>query len=201
VASDIPPESLESFLGRLADGSPTPGGGAAVAMTAAAAAALVSMVTRVTLAKSSSGPALVEIARAADRCRATVLALMDEDAKAYGAVIEALRASGGLVDSAAVAALIRATATPLDVARTSRTVLELAADVAPTVRPSARSDLSVAVTLAAAALEGATRTARENLEHIVDGGFVATVDRELAELLAAGDKACDRARAALGGSS
>lgn len=167
-------------------------------MTAAAAAALVAMVTRVTLARAADGARLIEIARSADRCRATVLALMDEDAKAYGAVMDALKASGGRVDSAAVAALIRATTTPLDVARASRAVLELAADVAPVVRPATRSDLSVAVTLAAAALTGSVRTARENLAHIVNGSFVETVDRELGELVAGGGQAEKRARAALG---
>lgn len=198
---DVTPESLESFLGRLADGSPTPGGGAAVAMTAAAAAALVAMVTRVTLARAADGARLIEIARAADRCRVSALAVMDEDAKAYGAVVEALKATGGRVDSAVVAALIRATTTPLDVARASRAALDLAADVAPVVRPATRSDLCVAITLAAAALAGSVRTARENLVHIVDATFVEAVDRELAELVAGGAQAQDRARVALGDAS
>lgn len=196
--ADPAPESLESFLGRLADGSPAPGGGAAVAMTAATAAALVAMVTRVALARAVDGPELVDIARAADRCRATVLALMDEDAQAYGAVVEALKASGGLVDSAAVAALIRATTPPLDVARASRTVLDLAARVAPVIRPATRSDLGVAITLAAAALAGAVRTARQNLARIVNASFVEAVDRELAELVAGAEQAQERAEAVLG---
>lgn len=195
---DTAPESLESFLGRLADGSPTPGGGAAVAMTAAAAAALVAMVTRVALARAADGAKLIDIARAADRCRATVLSLMDDDAEAYGAVVEALKASGGLFDSAAVAALIRATAPPLDTARASRTILDLAADVAPVIRPATRSDLGVAITLAAAALSGAVRTARQNLTRIVNASFVETVDRELGELVAGAEDAQKRAQAVLG---
>jgi formiminotetrahydrofolate cyclodeaminase len=187
---------IESFLGRLAEGSPTPGGGAAVALVTATAAALVAMVARVALARADDAE-LREIADAADRARRQALALVSEDADAYAAVVAARR--GG--DPSSAAALTRATEAPLAVARTSGTVLDLAATLAPRARPATRSDLRVAVGLAHATLHGAADTARANLHDVDDRAFVERVESELTRIVERGDAARLRSHTTVGGGS
>lgn len=197
VARDIPAASLESFLGRLADGSPTPGGGAAAALATATAAALVAMVARVAVARTDEA-SLHEIIDAADRCRRQALALVSEDAQAYAAVVAARRASEGRLDAPVTAALTRATEAPLAVARASGALLELAAALAQRARPATRSDLGVAIALAHATLHGAAQTARANLHDVADGAFAERVESELARIVETGDAARVRALAVFG---
>lgn len=192
---DIPSASIASFLDRLADGSPTPAGGSAIALVTATAAALVAMVARVAVARTGEA-AVREIVEAADRCRRQALALVTEDANAYAAVIDARRAGTG-VD----AALTRATETPLLLARTSGLVLELAASLAPHARPATRSDVGVAVALAHATLHGAAQTARANLHDVADDAFAERVESELARIVDSGEAARLRVHAAFGGES
>jgi len=175
--------SLEGFLAALAEGTPTPGGGAAVALTVAIAAALVGMVARVTLRKGAD--ATVEsLADSADRRRAEALAGVGEDADAYAAVVRARRAGS---PEAFAAALVRATDAPLAVARVAHDVLALAATLAPVARRSARSDLAVGADLAAGALDGAARTVRANLGELGDRPYVTRVGDEITKLLADAD--------------
>lgn len=199
LARDVAAGSIESFLARLADASPTPAGGAAVALATATAAALVAMVARVALARTDEAP-LRDIADAADRARRQALALVSEDAEAYAAVVAARRARDGR-DAAFAAALTRATEAPLAVARTSGMLLDLAAALAPRARPATRSDLGVAVALAHASLHGAAQTARANLHDVADGGFVERVEAELARIVETGDAARARVQASVGAAS
>ena len=192
---DIGSASIESFLDRLADASPAPAGGSAIALVTATAAALVAMVARVAAARTDEA-AVRDIVDAADRCRRQALALVTEDANAYAAVIAARRAGAG-VD----AALTRATETPLALARASGVVLDLAASVAPHARPATRSDVGVAVALAHATLHGAAQTARANLHDVADDRFAERVESELARLVDTGDAARLRVHAAFGATS
>lgn len=171
--------SLEIFLTRLADGSPTPGGGAAVALAAATAAALVAMVARVTLKRAEGDRWLADIAVTADRMRERALAGVSADAAAYTDVMRARRTG---VPEDLQAALVRATEAPLGMARLAHEVLDLAATLAPRARPTALSDLAVAAALAAAAIDGAAQTVRANLTDITDRAWASVVDHELRRL-------------------
>ena len=170
------PETIEAFLARLADGAPTPGGGAAAALVAAVAAALVGMVCRVTARRSPSSR-VEDIARAADRCRERATALIEEDARAYGGVVEARRAPR----AAKTCALLAATRVPLDVARVADEVLKLAEDVAPSAATSAMSDLLVSATLAHAAVESAATTAKTNLKTMEKSDATLLMEEEITQ--------------------
>jgi formiminotetrahydrofolate cyclodeaminase len=192
---DIAATTVEAFLDRLADASPTPAGGSAVALVTATAAALVAMVARVALARTDAA-AVREIVADADRCRRQALGLASQDVEAYTALVTARRAGAGVAG-----ALAHATETPLAVARASGLVLDLAAALAPHARPATRSDLGVAVALAHATLHGAAQTARANLHDVPDGTFAERVESELARIVDTGEAARVRVHAAFGAGS
>src|SRR5690348_2467606 len=84
--------SLEQFLDALGSSAPTPGGGAASALAGALAAALAEMVAQLTVGRPKY--AAVEeraqtVLRETQRLRSKLLALVDEDAQAYGGVAAA----------------------------------------------------------------------------------------------------------------
>jgi len=177
-------ETLEEFLARVASEAPTPAGGAVAALTVAASAALVAMVGRVTLARE---PGAAEVARetveTADRLRLAATELGIEDSAAYTRLLEARR-QGPAERSAAVAtALRRATDVPVAITRAARNVLAAAARLTEVARVSTLSDLSVATTLAWAALEAGAVTARSNLAVSEDEGYARDGVTELARLI------------------
>ena len=81
-------EPVRGFLDQLAARTPTPGGGGAAAVTGAMAAGLVAMAARFSATRL---PDAGELADQADELRRRLAQLADEDARAYAAVLEALR--------------------------------------------------------------------------------------------------------------
>jgi len=177
-------ETLEEFLARVASEAPTPAGGAVAALTVAASAALVAMVGRVTLARE---PGAAEVARetveTADRLRLAATELGIEDSAAYTRLLEARRQDPAERSAAVATALRRATDVPVAITRAARNVLAAAARLTEVARVSTLSDLSVATTLAWAALEAGAVTARSNLAVSEDEGYARDGLTELARLI------------------
>ena len=188
--------SLSAFLGALASGAPVPGGGAAAALCGALAAALAAMVGRVAIArdavKADEASVLVE---KADQLAGRLSALVGEDVRAYEGVVVAGRSNEGA--GAVQRALVRATETPLMMARGCRDVLVLSEALAADARPRTVSDLGVAAALAWGALEAAVLTVRANLADVTDAGFVRATERELMDLLAEAGASRERTTATL----
>ena len=111
-------------------------------------------------------------------------------------MIEARRVPDEERPHAVRTALVRATEVPVEIARAAGRVLALCDRLAPSARASTVSDLGVAVTLAAAALEGAALTARVNLRDLDDPAFVSRTQAMLAKLVE--DAAVTRHRLAAG---
>jgi len=189
-------DRLEGFLDRLASEAPTPGAGAATALTAAASAAVVAMVCRVTARRTAPSDDLAQIDQEAETLRARLTALVREDADAFAAVIEARRAPAERRPQAVRAALVRATEVPVEIASAAQRILALCDRLVMSARASTVSDLGVAVILAAAALEGAALTARVNLRDLDDPAFVSRSRAVLAKLVE--DAAVTRQRLAQG---
>jgi formiminotetrahydrofolate cyclodeaminase len=198
--------TIREFLGVLAAGRPTPGGGSAAALAGAAAAALVCMVARITLAKPR--PAVAEarlqaILALAGDLQVRLTALVESDALAYERVLAAYRLPRDNAqaqderDAAIQAAFSHAADVPLETARASAEVLHLAAEAAELGLPTAASDAAVAALLAHAALQGAALNVAVNLEILRDAEFVAQADRTLDELLSPGQAAVRRALTAV----
>jgi formiminotetrahydrofolate cyclodeaminase len=155
--------TVERFLTALAAREPAPSGGAAAAFACAFAAALVEMAASLTVADGPLPVAAMGERAAAIRSTATRLA--DEDAAAYGRVIEALRAprhDAGR-DERVTEALSRAADAPLAIAECAAEAAELAAAVAHGGNPNLRGDALTGALLAEAAALGAVRLVEINL--------------------------------------
>jgi formiminotetrahydrofolate cyclodeaminase len=157
-------ESLERFLGTLGSSAPTPGGGAASALVGALAAALAEMVARLTVGRPKY--AAVEeraqtVLREAQRLRNELLALVDEDARAYGGVAAAYALPKGTDDErrardeAVQVSLQKAMQPPLRIMEHSCDVLRLAGEIAVIGNPTVASDAGCAALLGEAAARAA----------------------------------------------
>lgn len=162
--------SLAAFADALASDSATPGGGSASALAGALAASLVAMVAHMT-------EGLEAVAAEADAAREELLALVDEDARAFDQVMAAFRLPKETdADKAARSAAIQrgyeaATEPPARLCARALRVLELAAEVAARGNPNAVSDAGVAALLAHGALQGAALNVRINVGSIRDEAF------------------------------
>jgi formiminotetrahydrofolate cyclodeaminase len=141
--------SLERFLEVLGSDAPTPGGGAAGAVSGAIGAALIAMVGRLTVGKPGFEDvddrmrALIE---KADAARLAFLALADRDAHAFDGVMAAFKMpKGSDEDKAARSTAIQAgyegaASVPLEIAQAAVELMELAEDATAMGNPQAASD-------------------------------------------------------------
>lgn len=168
AASSISTQSVDAFLESLAAKRPTPGGGAAAAITGATAAATAGMVVSYSLGKKSLA-AYEEQNRNAmlrlSRTRRMFLQLGDEDAEGYGT----LNALWGLEkdDPARVEhwdrAVLGAITPPRAMLALSLELLRLNASLVGTTNTQLASDLGVAGVLAQAAARCAGWNVRINI--------------------------------------
>lgn len=153
--------TVAGFLEVLGSDAPTPGGGAAGAISGATGAALIAMVGRLTVGKKGFED-LEERMRAlverADAARSSFLSLADRDAHAFDGVMAAFKLPKGTDGekaerSAAIqAGYEQAASVPLEIARAAVDLLELAEDATAMGNPQAASDgLSAAAHLSNAA--------------------------------------------------
>lgn len=184
--------TLGGFTEQLASAEPVPGGGSASAVAGSMAAALLAMVSRLSVDRPKYADYAATHARAlgvADAARTTLLALADEDARAYAAFGAARklpretdheqRAREEATRSAArVAAEV-----PLAVVREcARVVYEVEA-MAGRSNLNASSDLEVAARLATAAARGAAANVLINLPMVGDEAYAGVLTAEVDDLL------------------
>ncbi len=191
IESHLTGSTEDSFLDRLADGAPTPGGGSAAAHSGAMAAALVAMVGRLTMGKKKYAD-VEDRAKAivwqADILRGDMEAAVIEDARAFDGVMKALRMSkdSDAEKAARLEALERATIqageVPLTVAKKSAEVLELAAEISSIGNTNALSDAGVAGSLAIAAIQSAALNVKVNGSGLADKDLASRWLKELSEL-------------------
>ena len=170
-------QSIGTWLGALSSDAPTPGGGAAAGVAAATGAALIAMVGRLTVGKAGFEDVdarMNDLVDRADRDRADFLRLADEDAKAFESVMasfklpketDAEKASRTLAIQDAYEA---AAAVPLDLAKRSVDLMEVAEDATALGNPHAASDGYSAGTLLFAAALAALANVRINAAGLKD---------------------------------
>jgi formiminotetrahydrofolate cyclodeaminase len=199
--------SLAQFAEMLGSREPTPGGGCAAALAGALAAALAAMVARTTAGSkkfADRAERMTGIAVEADRLRADLLALVDEDARAFNQVTAAFRMPKETPEQQAARsqaiqeAYQAAVAPPMKVCTQSLRVLELALQVAEHGNPSAASDAGVGALLAATALEGGALNVRINLGSIQDQAFREAHVERVRAAQSQGRALRDKALAAVG---
>jgi glutamate formiminotransferase/formiminotetrahydrofolate cyclodeaminase len=166
---------VESFIEQLAAPTATPGGGSAAAASGAMAAGLASMVASMSRGKKAYLNYESQLSEAIARLtqiREELKAAIDADAESYNVVMKAYKsakssdgnASDG--DAAISSALKQATSVPLGVAERVVEVAKIAANLKPITKPNMKSDLTTAIALAKAALEGALANVEINLDSL-----------------------------------
>ncbi|MCV7734538.1 cyclodeaminase/cyclohydrolase family protein [Micrococcus luteus] len=193
-------ESIESYLGRLASGEPTPGGGATGALAVAEGAGLLAMAARFSAAE--------EDARSSEGLIVACLGLADGDERGFGAVAEAFGLPRDTPEarsrrSAAIqAALAEAVRPPRGIVDAAERALDLAERVLDAANPNVLSDVGAALGCIRGGLTAATVTLETNLGPLRDEGLegVLRTDVDRADrLVARADALLGRVRAAVTG--
>ncbi|MCV7594703.1 cyclodeaminase/cyclohydrolase family protein [Micrococcus luteus] len=193
-------ESIESYLGRLASGEPTPGGGATGALAVAEGAGLLAMAARFSAAE--------EDARSSEGLIAACLGLADGDERGFGAVAEAFGLPRDTPEtrsrrSAAIqAALAEAVRPPRGIVDAAERALDLAERVLDAANPNVLSDVGAALGCVRGGLTAAAVTLETNLGPLRDEGLegILRTDVDRADrLVARADALLGRVRAAVTG--
>ncbi len=184
--------TIKAFLEQVAASEPVPGGGSVAALCAGLAASLAEMVGLLTVGRRADEALDREMNDLVARARALRTELtraVDQDAEAYGKVMQAYRMPKGtdeekrLRSSAIQEALKEAARVPLAVAHMAVDTLELAAVGVNKGNKNAVTDGLVGSFVARSALMGAVANVRINLQSITDDEFVrkARADTEALE--------------------
>ena len=185
---------VEPFIEQLAAPTATPGGGSAAAASGAMAAGLAGMVASMSRGKkayvqheSQLSEAIARLAQLREELKSAI----DADGESYNAVIKAHKAAKESSDASRMIAnaLQRATNVPLRVAECAAEVERIAASLRPITSPNMSSDLTTAIALARAAVEGALANVEINLASLQPGtpedeAFVSDARRRAAALKA-----------------
>ncbi|MGB8013687.1 MAG: cyclodeaminase/cyclohydrolase family protein, partial [Terriglobales bacterium] len=155
----------------------------------AMAAGLASMVASMSRGKKAYLQYESQLSEAIARLsqlREELKAAIDADAESYNVVMKAYKSAkelGGNAndgDAAINAALKQATSVPLGVAERVVEVAEIAAKLKPITNPNMKSDLTTAIALAKAALEGALANVEINLDSLKDEVFASETRKRAA---------------------
>jgi glutamate formiminotransferase / formiminotetrahydrofolate cyclodeaminase len=179
---------IEPFIEQLAAPTPTPGGGSASAAAGAMAAGLATMVASMSRGKKAylqyEGQLSAAIASLAP-LREQLKAAIDADAKSYNSVLKAYktaRADEKSSDALIESALKKATAVPLAVGENSLEVSRIVKLLEPITNPNMKSDLTTALALAEASINGALANVNINLASLRDEAFAAEVRQRTARI-------------------
>jgi glutamate formiminotransferase / formiminotetrahydrofolate cyclodeaminase len=176
---------VEPFVEQLAAPTATPGGGSAAAASGAMAAGLANMVASMSRGKKAYLQHEKQLSEAIARLsvlREELKAAIDADAESFNTVMKAYKQAkesadaDGIVDTA----LRQATGVPLSVAEKSREVARIAETLGPITNPNMKSDLTTAIALAGAAIQGALANVEINLESMKDQQFVSETRKRAA---------------------
>jgi len=202
MTAAIKDNKIEEFLDALASQAATPGGGGAAAIIGAMGAALVSMVCNLTIGKKKYADVeadMKDVLGKAEALRLRLTAMIEDDAKAFDAVMGAYGMAKetdqqkAARDKAIQAGLKLATDVPLACARAAREVIDLAAIAADKGNLNVISDAGVGVLAAYAALRSAALNVFTNARMITDKTFAEAKLKELNGLLAGAEGATEKA--------
>jgi glutamate formiminotransferase/formiminotetrahydrofolate cyclodeaminase len=178
---------VEPFVEQLAAPTAVPGGGSASAAAGAMAAGLAAMVAGMSRGKKAYVQYESQLSEAIARLstlREELKAAVDKDADAYRGLVAAFKAAkdnpngGGAVNAATREAIN----VPLSVAQKSAEVQRIAESLRAVTNPKMASDLTVAIALSRAAIEGAVANVEINLEGFDDVAFAEEVKGQVAAI-------------------
>jgi len=185
-------QTIEGFLDDLSAREPAPGGGSVAAIAIAMAAGLASMAARFS---DEQLPEASRIAKTADVLRAQVVALSQEDARAYQEVLASLKASAkgdpATRRERIRSALSGAADVPLRITDAGAEVAQLAEEVARRGNGNLKGDAITGALLAHAGAQACALLVRINLDGMED--------ERIGQAQGLADIAADAARRALVG--
>jgi glutamate formiminotransferase / formiminotetrahydrofolate cyclodeaminase len=176
--------TLRAFSDELSADTPVPGGGSAAAYAGAMGAALAAMVARIA-AKKDEAEELRAFIEETENLRADFLRLVDDDSAAYARVAEAMKlpratdAEKTQRRERLQAALLAASRVPLEVAKTSRRLLDACERGVAVASPMTASDIGVGALMGEAALRGAALNVMINLASVKDAAQVKVLSEDL----------------------
>ena len=185
--------TVRAFSDDLASDRPVPGGGSAAAYAGAMGAALAAMVGRISARKDESEQ-LRAFVDEMDNLRADFLRLVDDDSAAYARVAEAMNLPRKTDEEKSArtermqAALLAAARVPLDIAKTSRRLLDACERGTATATPATVSDIGVGALMGEAALRGAALNVMINLASVKDAAQVKALSEDLDRALEGTDE-------------
>jgi glutamate formiminotransferase/formiminotetrahydrofolate cyclodeaminase len=171
--------SVAAYVNETASESVAPGGGSAAALAGALGAALGTMVANLSAHRRGWDDRWEEFSEWAERgkaCHDELLRLVDEDTKAFNAIVAAHRlpASNDTEEetrtAAVVAATQRAIEVPLEVMDTAMRALDVVEEMTRSGPESSVSDAGVGALLCRAAIRGAGLNVRINTASLADAG-------------------------------
>jgi len=187
--------NLKEFNDVLGSDAPAPGGGSVAALSGSLGAELVSMVCNLSFGRKDLVDYQDELA-AAQKAEAAIAEELtqrvDLDTEAFNEVMAAFKMPKGTdEEKAARSAAIQqgyksAIASPLTTARECVEVMRVARPLQGKINTNAMSDFGVVALMAYAGLEGAIMNVRINLPVIKDKEYAASIEAEVAGLLAEG---------------
>ncbi len=178
---------MDEFIEKVASDSPTPGGGSVSALASSLGCALNEMVSRISLKKESDHAVTGELQTVLDgsgELRTRLTRLVDEDARAYQAVMDSYSLPKGTDEErkkrtmAIQDALVGAAEPPLRIMRASLEVLDMAKFLAESGSKSACTDAGVAALMAQAGLHGGYLNVRINLAYVRNKDIVEEMENE-----------------------
>jgi formiminotetrahydrofolate cyclodeaminase len=199
--------TLPDLLDAFASNEPVPGGGSAAALAGAVGTSLLIMVAGLPATRTGSPEEVADLAEASARLRPirdTLASLVQQDADAYAAVLEAMRRpkqtnAEKLERTAAIEAAMRlATEVPLETMRCCQQALRGATVVAASGNRNAATDTGAGVELLLAGLHSAGLNVDVNIGSLSDASFAARVAEERRALAEDGESDARRAQDHLG---
>jgi glutamate formiminotransferase / formiminotetrahydrofolate cyclodeaminase len=178
---------VEPLIEQLAAPTATPGGGSASAAVGAMAAALGIMVAGMSRGKKAYLQYEVQLSQALARLtqlKEELKAAIDADAESYNQVMAAYKAAKTAPNGEALieAALKGATTVPFETAKMAREVADIVESLGPFTNPNMASDLTVAGSLARAAMQGAVSNVEINLASLKDATFIQNMRSKVGQL-------------------
>lgn len=200
VAESILDMSCSDFASALAAKRSVPGGGGAAAFCGALAAALGSMVGNFTVGKkryAAYEEDVQALIAAADDARGRLLALADEDSRAFGPLARAfsLAADDPRRPAALEEGALEALQPPLAMMREIVAVIDILEEMNLKGSALLRSDVGCGAAFAEAALLAASMNVYVNTGILADRARAASVEAECEGLLAQRDRAMALAQA------
>jgi glutamate formiminotransferase/formiminotetrahydrofolate cyclodeaminase len=180
------------FADLLSIDTPAPGGGSVSALAGALAAGLASMVAHLTAGKKSYEDVrerMLVLPEEAQKLKDKLLLAIDEDTRAFNAVMDAYRLPKKSEDQQKVRkkaieeAMKHACRIPLNVMELSYQALRLCRETEEKGNKNSQSDAAVGVLMAQAAMQGAALNVRINLKDLEDQTFQDEMNKAVNILL------------------